>query len=124
MSEIEYAQIFQNWIDNANTSFSLFITVLFAYLIAGHFVAKQLPRIAVISMTLLACLVLVGPLSSHLGSHWMIYQTAVQYNAQYPEGWVFPPVQPSLIGPLLFGILPALISLVLSIYYVHFVARK
>ena len=123
MSEIEYAQIFQNWIDNANTSFSLFITILFAYLLAGHFVAKQLPRVAAFGMTLLVCLVLVGPLLSHLGSHWMIYQTTVQYNAQYPEGWVFPPGEPSLMGPLLFGILPALISLVLSIYYMHFVAR-
>ena len=53
MSEIEYAQIFQNWIDNANTSFSLFITILFAYLLAGHFVAKQLPRVAAFGMTLL-----------------------------------------------------------------------
>jgi hypothetical protein len=124
MAEIEFAQIYQNWIDNAYTSFSLFITVLFAYLIAGHFAAKQLPRAAVIGMTLLVCLVLVGPLFSHLGSHLMIYQTTVQYHTQYPEGWVFPPGQPSLIGPLLFGILPALISLVLSIYYVHFVARR
>ena len=124
MSEIEYAQIYQNWIDNAYTSFGLFITVLFAYLIAGHFVAKQLPRVAVISITVLVCVVLVGPLSVHIGSHLMMYQTTVQYNAQYPEGWVIPPGQPSLKGPLLFGILPALISLVLSIYYVHFVARK
>ena len=124
MSEFEFAQTFQFWIENAYASYTLMISILFAYLLAGHFVAKQLPKAVAVGMTAVYCFVIAGTLLSHLGSHAMMVLTYIKYSQQYPDGWAVPAGLPSMIGPLLFGILPALISIAVGIFYVHFIVRK
>ena len=124
MSEFEFAQIFQFWVEGAYASYTLMISILFAYLVAGHFVAKQLPKAVAVGMTTVYCLVIAGTLLSHLGSSMMQQLTSVKYSHQYPEGWAVPGGEFDLTAPLLFGILPAFISIVVSIFYVHFVVRK
>ena len=124
MSEFEFAQIFQFWVEGAYASYTLMISILFAYLVAGHFVAKQLPKAVAVGMTTVYCLVIAGTLLSHLGSSMMQQLTSVKYSQQYPDGWAVPGGEFDLTAPLLFGILPAFISIVVSIFYVHFVVRK
>ena len=124
MSEFEFAQTFQFWIENGYASYTLMISILFAYLLAGHFVAKQLPKAVAVGMTTVYCLVIAGTLLSHLGSHMMMDLTSVKYSQQYPDGWAVPGGKSDLTAPLIFGILPASISIAVSIFYVHFIVRK
>ena len=124
MSEFEFAQIFQFWVEGAYASYTLMISILFAYLLAGHFVAKQLPKAVAVGMTAVYCLVIAGALLSHLGSQALMDFISVKYSQQYPEGWAVPGGEFDLTAPLLFGILPAFISIAVSIFYVHFIVRK
>ena len=124
MSEFEFAQTFQFWIENAYASYTLMISILFAYLLAGHFVAKQLPKAVAVGMTAVYCLVIAGTLLSHLGSHMMMDLTSIKYSQQYPDGWAVPAREFGLNAAFLFGILPASISIAVSIFYVHFIVRK
>ena len=124
MSEFEFAQTFQFWIETGYASYTLMISILFAYLLAGHFVAKQLPKAVAVGMTAVYCLVIAGALLSHLGSQALMDFISVKYSQQYPDGWVVPGREFALIASLLFGILPAAISIIVGIFYVHFIVRK
>jgi hypothetical protein len=61
------------------------ISILFAYLLAGHFVAKQLPKAVAVGMTAVYCLVIAGTLLSHLGSHMMMDLTSILPGSLYPR---------------------------------------
>ena len=103
MSEFEYAELFELLSQGSFNNFVSMSTIVFAYLVTGHLVAKDLPRRVALGVTTLYCLFLIGPITGYTTYFARMHQASREYVEAFPGGWVLAefPLWPLLHFPAL-----------------------
>ena len=95
MTELQIAELY--YLAEASTAnqFMGLSTTLFAYLVAGHFVARELSRRVAIGLTLLFAIFYFQELPSYL-----VGFVTLEYHSAYPSGWALPsmPLEKGYLG--------------------------
>lgn len=121
LTEVEFGELYALMGDSMHMQFLVFTSILFAYLVAGHFVGATLTRKVAVSMTTIYCLFMIAPLLQYVVEFFRINSLSKAYLEQYPEGFIIPESHP--LG-LLITFIPMLLAWIGSFYYVHFQVRS
>lgn len=125
MTELEFADL---WYLQQEAIFNQFValtTTIFAYIVAGHLVARSLSRNVAIGFTSLYCLFAIGPISGYITNLLQLIRIVKEYVAMYPEGWVvFSIGTQNATASAIIVAAPVFLGFIGSIYYVHFYVRS
>ncbi len=123
MTEFEFGELFAFASQDAFSQFVSISTMLFAYLLAAHFVFRTLTRPLAAGATVIFVMFYGTTLTGYLGAFLRLAEISTRYYAAYPNGWVVPRMTDANITVLVTAI-PVLLALIGSIYYAHFHVRK
>jgi hypothetical protein len=121
MSELEYGELLALMSQGMNTNFLVITSVMFAYVVAGHLVAAQLPKTIAICTTIIYCLFMFAPFLAYSLDFARIHALSVQYHEEYPGGFM---VYKTESWAVWMTALPMLLGWLGSVYYVHFHVRS
>ena len=121
MSELEYGELLALIAQGMNTNFLIITSVMFAYVVAGHLVAAQLPRPIVVGTTVIYCFFMLAPFLGYFWDYARIHALSIQYHEEYPGGFV---VYKTESWGVWLTVLPMLLGWLGSVYYVHFHVRS
>ena len=122
MTEFEYAEFYALVQDSLYMQFLVINSVMVAYLVAGHFVGNKLPRLLIFALTTIYCLFLIAPFGVYWMEYTRLYELSLQYQDQYPGGFVVHRLQSPLLA--LFTLVPMFLAWVGTIYYVQIYVRS
>ena len=123
MTEFEFLETFAIAKQDVFNNFVVISTVIFAYLAAGHFIARDLSTKIMRGLTLIYCFFLIAPMSTY----WLAWSYSLvvirEYESLYPDGWLLGGTGGVPIL-LIFTFMPIVLAWLGSIYYVHYIVRK
>ena len=118
MSEFELIESITNASTVAGASAMNVVAVLFAYVLAAHFVGKQLPRSIAVFMSLLYSLFLIVPTSVMISAGVRVARLIARYRDEFPDVDLYP-ITPSVGMVLAMAVVPLVLGWVGSLYFMH-----
>lgn len=123
MTEFEFIEATTMSVELARGAAMDFVTLFFAYSLCAHFVGKGLPKLIALTITFVYTIFLINPLLGMATGVLNYVRLSAAGLHSYPNSPVFQGVN-SEIQVLLTTILPALISWMFSIIYMHVYIRR
>ena len=123
MTEFEFIQVGEIAINGFGSSAMNIVTVIFAYVIAAHFVGKSLSRSAAISISIVYSLWLLLPIGGVYGNLDLLAKNAIEFQSVFPDSYAVTPV--GSIGIVYaMAITPLFLGWIGSLIYMHRIIRK
>ena len=123
MTEFEFIQVGEIALNGFASSAMNIVTVIFAYVIAAHFVGKSLSRSAAISISIVYSLWLIPPFGGVYGNLDLGAKNAIEFLSVYPDSYAVNPLESSAII-FAFAIIPLFLGWIGSLIYMHRIIRK
>ncbi len=123
MTEFEFIQVGEIALNGFASSAMNIVTVIFAYVVAAHFVGKSLSRSAAISISIVYSLWLIVPFGGVYGNLDLGAKNAIEFLSVFPDSYAVNPLGPSAI---IFAIafIPLFLGWIGSLIYMHRIIRK
>jgi len=121
MTEFEFIQVGEIAINGLGSAAMNIVTVIFAYVIAAHFVGKSLSRSAAISISIVYSLWLLLPFGGVYGNVDLLAKNAIEFQSVFPDSYAVTPV-----GSIVYvmAIIPLFLGWIGSLFYMHRIIRK
>ncbi len=123
MTEFEFIQVGEIALNGFASSAMNIVTVIFAYVVAAHFVGKSLSRSAAISVSIVYSLWLIVPFGGVYGNLDLGAKNAIEFLRVYPDSYAVNPLESSAII-FAFAIIPLFLGWIGSLIYMHRIIRK
>ena len=123
MSEFEYFEMQNMAYSGIPISASIFIYLVFAYIVASYLAGDKFPRFIAVSASIVYTLALIGPLA---GVTTNLLQSAVvyeEYKSAFPDGALLRSDLGSNFS-LIVSLSPLIIGWLASIMFLHLYVRK
>ena len=123
MTEFEFIQVGEIALNGFASSAMNIVTVIFAYVVAAHFVGKSLSRSAAISISIVYSLWLIVPFGGVYGNLDLGAKNAIEFLSVFPDSYAVNPLEPlAIIFAIAF--IPLFLGWIGSLIYMHRIIRK
>ena len=122
MTEFEFLEAGVLYSERILDSAMNLITVVFAYLAASHFVGRQLPKIVVVSLSIVYSIWIFGTMAAIAGFLDSTFNVRVQYGLVFPDGWIYPN-EPRRVLWFAVSLTPMTLAWFGSLLYLHIIVR-
>lgn len=99
------------------------VTVVFAYVLAAHFVGRSLSRRVVVSVSIVYSLWLIGPFVGFISYLKLANAVSIDYSTMFPDGEAIPSPQ-NLPIAIVLAAGPYILGWIGSLIYMHLFVRK